>query len=68
MKKLESDPANMAAEGIYRVPGDAAKIQRLRIDIDQVRNLAIRVKTLPCVYNCEEVNSIEVHSCAKIRR
>ena len=37
MKKLESDPANMAAEGIYRVPGDAAKIQRLRIDIDQVR-------------------------------
>lgn len=37
VKKLESDPANMAAEGIYRVPGDAAKIQRLRIDIDQVR-------------------------------
>ena len=40
MKKLESDPAHLSAEGIYRVPGDAAKIQRLRIDIDQVRNLA----------------------------
>ena len=27
-----------------------------------------RVKTLPCVYKCEEVNSMEVHSCSKIRR
>ena len=39
VKKLESSPGNMAAEGIYRVPGDAAKIQRLRIDIDQVRKI-----------------------------
>ena len=36
VQKLESDPSNMGAEGIYRVPGDAAKIQKLRIDIDQV--------------------------------
>ena len=43
MKKLESDPAHLSAEGIYRVPGDAAKIQRLRIDIDQVKNLAIKL-------------------------
>ena len=34
--QLESDPTNLATEGIYRVPGDAAKIQKLRIDIDQV--------------------------------
>eukprot|EP00092_Neocalanus_flemingeri_P014913 GFUD01016107.1.p1 GENE.GFUD01016107.1~~GFUD01016107.1.p1 ORF type:complete len:288 (+),score=92.06 GFUD01016107.1:716-1579(+) len=33
--KLESDPTNLTTEGIYRVPGDAAKIQKLRIDIDQ---------------------------------
>jgi len=35
VEKLESDPTNLATEGIYRVPGDAAKIQKLRIDIDQ---------------------------------
>jgi len=33
--KIESDPANLTTTGIYRVPGDAAKIQKLRIDIDQ---------------------------------
>ena len=43
VKKLESDPAHLSAEGIYRVPGDAAKIQRLRIDIDQVRRLDIKL-------------------------
>lgn len=35
LEKLESDPTNLTTEGIYRVPGDAAKIQKLRIDIDQ---------------------------------
>jgi len=33
--KLESDPAFLNTEGIYRVPGDAAKIQKIRLDIDQ---------------------------------
>jgi len=35
LEKLEANPANIITEGIYRVPGDAAKIQKLRIDIDQ---------------------------------
>lgn len=48
VKKLESDPANIAAEGIYRVPGDAAKIQKLRIDIDQVRNETHNRLFIPC--------------------
>jgi len=35
VEKIESDPTHLTTTGIYRVPGDAAKIQKLRIDIDQ---------------------------------
>ena len=36
IQKIESKPHYLPTEGIYRVPGDAAKIQKIRIDIDQV--------------------------------
>ena len=36
IQKIESKPSYLATEGIYRVPGDASKIQKIRIDIDQV--------------------------------
>jgi len=35
LEKIEQDPENLKTTGIYRVPGDAAKIQKLRIEIDQ---------------------------------
>ena len=39
IEKIERDPENLVTEGIYRVSGDAAKMQKLRIDIDQVKNI-----------------------------
>merc|ERR1711971_436531 len=35
IQKIESKPSYLTTEGIYRVPGDASKIQKVRIDIDQ---------------------------------
>ena len=35
IQKIESKPQYLPTEGIYRVPGDAAKIQKIRIDVDQ---------------------------------
>ena len=39
IRKMESDPSLMVTEGIYRIPGDASKIQKIRLDIDQVNRL-----------------------------
>lgn len=39
IRKIESDPNLMVTEGIYRIPGDASKIQKIRLDIDQVNNI-----------------------------
>lgn len=36
IEKLESNSDYMSTDGIYRISGDAAKIQKLRIDVDQV--------------------------------
>ena len=36
IQKIESKPSYLTTEGIYRVPGDASKIQKVRIDVDQV--------------------------------
>lgn len=33
--KLESKPEYLETDGLYRVPGDAAKIQKIRLEIDQ---------------------------------
>ena len=41
LEKIEQDPENLKTTGIYRVPGDAAKIQKLRIEIDQVRMVSM---------------------------
>jgi len=35
VKKLESIPGSLSTEGIYRVPGDASRIQKIRLDVDQ---------------------------------
>jgi len=35
IEKLESNSDYMSTDGIYRISGDAAKIQKLRIDVDQ---------------------------------
>ena len=43
VEKIEAEPANLSTEGIYRVPGDAAKIQKLRIDLDQVKRYSLEV-------------------------
>ena len=43
VEKIEAEPANLSTEGIYRVPGDAAKIQKLRIDLDQVKRYSCEV-------------------------
>jgi len=37
LTKLESDPTFLSTTGIYRVPGDAARIQKIRLDVDQGR-------------------------------
>ena len=44
VEKIEAEPANLSTEGIYRVPGDAAKIQKLRIDLDQVKIYSLDVR------------------------
>ena len=44
VEKIEAEPANLSTEGIYRVPGDAAKIQKLRIDLDQVKRCSLDVR------------------------
>jgi len=44
IKKLEEDPENLATTGIYRVPGDVAKVQKIRIEVDQ-ENYATFEKT-----------------------
>ena len=48
IEKIESKPSYLATEGIYRVPGDASKIQKVRIDIDQVivEHTAIRTSNV----------------------
>lgn len=35
IKKLEGDPENLTTVGIYRVPGDVAKVQKIRVEVDQ---------------------------------
>lgn len=35
IKKLESKQEHLETDGLFRVPGDAAKIQKLRLEIDQ---------------------------------
>jgi len=37
VKKLESSTIFLNTEGIYRVPGDAARIQKIRLDVDQAK-------------------------------
>ena len=39
MQKLESSQEYLETDGLYRVPGDAAKVQKIRVEIDQVRKL-----------------------------
>ena len=36
IEKIESKKGNLATEGLYRISGDAVKMQKLRLDIDQV--------------------------------
>lgn len=37
MRKLESSQEYLETDGLYRVPGDAAKVQKIRVEVDQVR-------------------------------
>ena len=37
MQKLESEKEYLETDGLYRVPGDAAKVQKIRVEVDQVR-------------------------------
>ena len=36
MQKLESSQEYLETDGLYRVPGDAAKVQKIRVEVDQV--------------------------------
>ena len=36
VKKLESEQEYLETDGLYRVPGDAAKVQKIRVEVDQV--------------------------------
>ena len=38
MQKLESSQEYLETDGLYRVPGDAAKVQKIRVEVDQVSN------------------------------
>jgi len=35
VKKLESEQEYLETDGLYRVPGDAAKVQKIRVEVDQ---------------------------------
>ena len=37
VRKLESSQEYLETDGLYRVPGDAAKVQKIRVEVDQVR-------------------------------
>ena len=37
IQKLESEQDYLDTDGLYRVPGDKTKIQKIRADINQVR-------------------------------
>ena len=37
VQKLESEKEYLETDGLYRVPGDAAKVQKIRVEVDQVR-------------------------------
>ena len=37
IQKLESEQDYLETDGLYRVPGDKTKIQKIRADINQVR-------------------------------
>ena len=41
MQKLESSQEYLETDGLYRVPGDAAKVQKIRVEVDQVRMVEV---------------------------
>ena len=53
VQKLESEKEYLETDGLYRVPGDAAKVQKIRVEVDQVRLGQSFQKDLSISSHCE---------------
>jgi len=49
VQKLESEKEYLETDGLYRVPGDAAKVQKIRVEVDQNKWTAFDSCTDPAV-------------------